>query len=550
MNQSIETSSVLNHYVISDLEWINFNWKAIENRVKFLRYRIFNASRKKDFKTVTHLQQIMLNSSANILLAIRRVTAINRQLSGIDKIRIHLIQDLMLLDFSTYKPITYNNLIIPKTHRKQKLLKIQIIKDQCIQLIIKHALEPQWEAYFEDNVYGERPGRSSHDAISHIIQIIKLYSTNKWVLNIDLSSYIFQLNGEVILKKLRFFPRIDLIFRWLKAGYITKNVYFHTTLGLPQGDIITSLLANIALDDLDKVIKMKYSTSTFNSFYVRYNGAIAILVEKKDTAHTLGKIISGWCINIGFNLDLEQISKTFIPDGFNFLTVYIYSNAQDNRHLSVIPNEKAIKDIRDKLKNIWMRGRGKDILWVLDRLNPRIREWCNYYCFYKSSQIFKDIDNWMFQRSVRYCKRTHPNKSWTWMQQKYFGRFNIKRKSKWIFGDKESSRYLTRFSWTISRQYIPIQIQASPDNMLYEEYWCKRNATGITNDKLWNSSDFKIAQRQKHICPVCNNSLYNQEPIEKHKIVIKKSTSRLYTFNMIFIHSICYQCIKYAFKTT
>lgn len=545
MAQKHYVSVFQNTPILDNSEWINFNWRAIENRVKFLRYRIFNASKKKDYETVIKLQQLMLNSSANILLSVRRITAINKQLSGMNKIRMHLIEDIMTLDFSHYKPITYENLIIPKTHRKQKLLKIQILKDQCIQLIVKHALEPQWEAQFEENTYGGRPGRSSHDAINHLAQIIKLYSSKKYILTLDLGKYIYQFNGEIILKKIKFFPRVDLIFRWLKAGYISSNIFSQSDLGLPQGDHISSLLANIALDEIDKVIKKQSVTTSTRSFYVRHEKSLAILAEDIETVETINKIIRIWCQVVGgVNYSVNSDSIHSIEKGFNFLTVYFCPKYHYSASVSIVPNEQAIKEIREKLKNIWMRGRGKDVQWVLDKLNPRIREWCNYYCFYKSSQIFKDLDNWMFQRSVRYCKRTHPNKSWSWMQQKYFGRFNAKRNSKWIFGDKESGKYLTRLSWTIARQYIPIQIQASPDNVMYKEYWNKRNSIGITNNQLWNVADFKIAQKQKHICPVCENSLYNQEPIEKHRILIKRNSSLISPFNMIFVHSICYQCIK------
>lgn len=530
--------------IAENLEWINFNWKAIENRVKFLRYRIFNASKKKDFKTTTQLQYLMLNSSANILLSIRRITALNQKLSGIDKIRIHLIQDLMTLDFSTYQPINYQNLTVPKTYRKQKLLKIQILKDQCIQMIVKNALEPQWEAIFEDNNYGSRPGRSSHDAINHVIQILKKYPNKKWIIRYHFHENLHEMNGETILKKIIDFPRVDLIFKWIKAQYLTPFLYNEQQNQLPQGDIITPLLANIALDELDKIIKHRYSSITSRHFYVRYNNSFILFCDSQTKSSEDKKWIFRWCqkINIQSNLQESQIKIT--SQGFDFLGVHILPKGEDNFIYTISPNQNAVREIRGNLKNIWMRGRGKDVQWVLDKLNPRIREWCNYYSFYKSAKIFKDLDNWMFQRSVRYCKRTHPNKSWEWMKQKYFGRFNAKKNSKWIFGDKESGKYLIRLSWTPIRQYIPIQIQASPDNILYRTYWDKRNSSGINNNQLWNISDFKIAHKQKHLCPICNSSLYNQEPIEKHRIIIKKSTQRMYAFNMIFVHTICYQCIK------
>mmetsp|Transcript_45201 Transcript_45201/g.175518 ORF Transcript_45201/g.175518 Transcript_45201/m.175518 type:complete len:536 (-) Transcript_45201:2278-3885(-) len=525
-------------------EWINFNWKAIENRVKFLRYRIFNATQKKDISTTCHLQYLMLNSSANILLSIRKVTALNQRLSGIDKIRIHLIHDLMSLNFSDYTPISYKNLSIPKTHRKQKLLKIQIIKDQCIQLIIKNALEPEWEAKFEDTSYGSRPGRCSHDAINHMTQIIKKYPEKACVMTVNLTGDLGLFNGEIILKRITNFPRIDLVFKWIKADYLKSYLYQQTEAGLPQGDIISSLLGNIALDELDKIIKSKYLNTNFHHFYVRYNESFLIFYSNQKQVNIDRDIIARWLKKAGISSSVQQFQINNVNSGFDFLDIQVFPRKYDTVAITVGPNKRAIQNIRSKLKAIWMRGRGKDVQWVLDKINPRVREWCSYFSFYKSSKIFKDLDNWMFHRSVRYCKRTHPNKSWGWMQQKYFGRFNAKKNSKWIFGDKETGKYLIRFSWTPVRHYIPIQTQASPDNIIYYDYWFKRNASGISNNQLWNISDVKIAHRQSHMCPICEESLYNQEPIEKHHIILNRSTKRIYSFNMVFVHSICYQCIK------
>ena len=546
MNEHQNLSANASQTIINTSEWVNFNWKAIENRVQFLRYRIFNAAKKQDSPTTIRLQQLMLNSSANILFAIKKITSNNpyQYLSGIEKIRLYLIQDLMNIDLGIYRPIIYKNLIIPKTSRKQKLLKIQIIKDQCIQLIIKNALEPQWEAQFEENLYGARPGRCSHDAIAHAMQIICTDNLKKWVVQADFAQSLDNLNGEIILKKLSDFPRIDLILKWLKAGSIHSLNSSYLGFVFVSKDIIYSLLINIAFDDFDKILKRNYSTITTKYFYLRYISSLLIFSESKETAVQDRNLLSLWCKHIGIQFIYNQIQIHSLSNGFPFLGIEFSPKRHKNQFMTLLPNQEAQKEIRSKLKTIWMRGRGKDVQWVLDKLNPRIREWCNYYCFYKSSQVFKDIDNWMFQRSVRYCKRTHPNKSWTWIQHKYFGRFNAKRNSRWIFGDKETGKYLTRLAWTSPRRYSPIQIQACPDNIIYRDYWIKRNATGINNNQLWNLSDFKIAQRQNHICPICELSLYNHEPIEKHRIIIRKAATQIYPFNMIFVHSMCYQCVK------
>jgi RNA-directed DNA polymerase len=129
---------------------------------------------------------------------------------------------------------------------------------QCMteprRALVKMALEPEWEARFEPNSFGFRPGRSCHDAIEAIFNAIRY--KNKFVLDADISQCFDRINHKALLKKLNTFPTIHRQIRaWLKAGVMDNMQFQETSEGTPQGGVISPLLANIALHGMEDRIK-------------------------------------------------------------------------------------------------------------------------------------------------------------------------------------------------------------------------------------------------------------------------------------------------------
>ena len=126
--------------------------------------------------------------------------------------------------------------------------------DRALQALIKLVLEPEWEARFEPNSYGFRPGRSCHDAIEAIFNAIRYKP--KFVLDADISKCFDRINHEALLRKLNTSPTIRRQVRaWLKAGVMDNGQLFPTSEGTPQGGVISPLLANIALHGMEERIK-------------------------------------------------------------------------------------------------------------------------------------------------------------------------------------------------------------------------------------------------------------------------------------------------------
>ena len=177
--------------ILKTVGWEDINWQKVDRYVYKLQKRIYAASRRREIKTVRKLQKTLMKSWSNKVLAVRRVTQDNRgkKTAGVDGIknlspeaRMKLAEQLTL----TGKSKPTRRVWIPKPGKDEKRpLGIPTMYDRALQGVVKAALQPEWEAYFEPNSYGFRPGRSCHDAVYKIKLAIQ--SKAKYVLDADIA---------------------------------------------------------------------------------------------------------------------------------------------------------------------------------------------------------------------------------------------------------------------------------------------------------------------------------------------------------------------------
>ena len=245
--------------------WNTIDWRKVERYVFKLQKRIYAASRRGEIKIVRKLQKTLMNSWSCKVLAVRRVTQENRgkKTAGVDGIktlspeaRLSLVRQLKITGRS--KPT--RRVWIPKPGRKgafklsdwlrninQGLLKppsrdekrplgIPTMYDRALQGVVKAALEPEWEARFEPNSYGFRPGRSCHDAIKQIKNAIQ--SKAKYVLDADIAKCFDKINHLTLLQRLNYRGKVrQQIKSWLKSGVIDQGVFTATSEGGNGGQI-------------------------------------------------------------------------------------------------------------------------------------------------------------------------------------------------------------------------------------------------------------------------------------------------------------------------
>ena len=310
-------------------EWKTIPWRKLERKVFKLQNRIFKASQRGDYAVVRWLQKLLMRSWSARCLAVRKVTQDNRgkKTAGVDgvknlspKQRLQLVNKL---DYRGHAKPT-RRIWIPKPGKTEKRpLGIPTMSDRARQALVKLGMEPEWEAQFEGNSYGFRPGRSTHDAIEAIFNNVSRKA--KYVLDADISKCFDRINHEALLNKINTFPSLNRTIKsLLKSGVFDDGQWFPSKVGTPQGGVLSPVLANIALHGLETIIT-KHSLQRKRPALVRYADDFVVVHEDLEVIEKCQQTIIDWLAEMGLTLHPEktQITHTLHPHegkvGFDFL---------------------------------------------------------------------------------------------------------------------------------------------------------------------------------------------------------------------------------------
>ncbi len=488
-------------------EWNDLPWKAIEKRVFKLQKRIYQASQRGDTKTVHKLQRLLMRSWSAKCLAVRTVTQDNRgkRTAGVDGVRaLPPCQRTTLVPALRpgEKAPPVRRIWIPKPGTtEQRPLGIPTIQVRAEQSLVKLALEPQWEARFEPNSYGFRPGRSCHDAIDAIFASIS--TTPKYVLDADIAKCFDHINHQALLNKLATFPTLRRIIRaWLQAGVLDDTKLLSTTEGTPQGGPLSPLLANIALHGLETAITSAFPTQRrvngrfqrWRPTVIRYADDFVILHSDRSVIEHCKQLASEWLHDMGLEL---KPSKTTISHtlsrheghvGFDFLGFTIRQYPVGKTHSGkraggrrpttllgfttrITPSKEAQRRHLLAIKTLIRDGRAISQATLIHRLNPLIRGWTGYYASQVSKAVFSRMAYLTTHKLYRWARRRHPGRSWNWVRQKYW-RDDQKR---WDFATAEGER-LYQHADTPIRRHTKVKGAKSPYDGDWV-YWTTRMGT-------------------------------------------------------------------------
>lgn len=558
----------------NSIAWKNIRWSLVQKRINKLQQRIFKLSKGNNNNKVKFLQKILIGSLDAKLLAVKRVTTENRgrktagidnKLYNTDEKKIKLVKKIKI----DGKANPIKRIYIPKPGKTEKRpLGIPIIEDRAKQYLILLALEPEWEAKFEPNSYGLRPGRGCHDAVSAIFGHLKLGNNrsdfHKYILDADLRGCFDNISHQYIIKTLNTTEPIQIqIKAWLEAGIIHENKQILTTknlIGTPQGGIISPFLANVALHGMEEYLKNwittfpEYGTSKQNRKkqigIIRYADDFVIIHKDRYIIEEAKIALSQWLKNTSkLELNNEKTSITCSSEGFSFLGFRFINIKRYNRmRIKIYPEKSSIINVTKKIGNLLRSNRAISSYDLILMLKPIITGWCNYYSICECSQTFKKLDNLLYQMLRSWIFRRDKINNRSIIKEKYFpsgNSYTYKGKihnDNWVFtgkkklkGDKINSIFLPKFSWNESKTHLKIRPYAS----IYdsnESYWKWRTI----NYGEFNQSQKKLLRRQNRLCTWCKMPININDKVETdHVTPISKGGTNSYN-NLQLLHTQCH----------
>jgi RNA-directed DNA polymerase len=441
-------------------EWKCIPWKQLERSVFKLQKRIYQASQQNDRKKVHRLQRLLMKSWSGRLLAVRRVTQDNqgKKTAGIDgvksltpKQRLHLSASLQVDGKAS--PLRRVEIPKPGTTETRKL-GIPTMHDRALQALVKHALEPEWEARFEANSYGFRPGRSCHDAINAICASVNKQA--KWCYDADIAKCFDRIAHGPLLEKVQTSPPLRRQLRaWLLAGVMDHGELFPTEAGTPQGGCISPLLANIALHGMeDDLINHCRTLSDRPPRLIRYADDFVVLHKDRAVVEECQRFTTEWLKQMGLEPKPSKTRVTHTLErgehepGFDFLGFHIrqepIGKTRSGRRKGgsllgfktrIKPSPAAVKRHVEKLRETLRKNRSVDQELLITLLAPIIVGWCNYFAVYACTETFRKLSGVLFAMLRAWVLRRHPNKGKHWVMDKY-----------WRVGDGEGWRFGPRGS--------------------------------------------------------------------------------------------------------
>jgi len=543
---------------IGPCDWNQIDWRQAVQYVRQLRREIFRAAKRGDLKMVRTLQRIMLRSYENRVVSVRRVTQTNRgkNTPGVDKVvlktpaaRGKLVDRLG--EYEPWKPLPAKRVYIPKANGKERPLGIPVIIDRALQAVSKNALEPFWEALFEDSSYGFRPGRTQHDALQRIFYLARSSGTRRWVLDADIKGAFDNIDHEALMDAIGNYPGRELIRQWLKAGYMEGGVYHSTDSGTPQGGVISPLLANIALHGMEKALGIKFWVRKDSDRspelhpksvgLVRYADDFVVFCHTREQAEEAKNKLAVWPQARGLAFSEEKTRIVNLEEGFDFLgfniRLYQVKNAKHGYRLLTRPSRKSVKEQARKLKEVFRKCHGHSADHLCKMVNPVIRGWANYFRVGVSTRAFAKLDRYLFKLQWQWAKRQHPNKSKGWRRKRYWGTVTAAGGSIWDF--KTQYTHMRKYSWTPIKRHVLVRYGACWDDPDLEAYWAARKAQEAINSL--DGFQRKAAEQQKWVCPNCGDWLMNGEEWHEHHVVQRKDGGQRTLENIRLVHLFCHQ---------
>lgn len=461
-------------------QWHAIDWFSVKREVKRLQMRIAKAVSQKRWNKVKALQWLLTHSFSAKLLAVQRVsTNKGSRTPGIDGVvwrsPTAKMKGALSLRRCGYRAQPLRRILIPKKKNGKRPLGIPVMHDRGQQALYLLALEPVAEITADWNSYGFRVYRACRDAIGQcFIALAKRYSA-RWILEGDIKACFDGISHQWLRDNIPMDTKI--LNQWLSCGFIQDKKLFPTTAGTPQGGIASPTLANMALDGMEKAIKVAAAGRGQKVNFVRYADDFVVTAASKDILEEkVVPVIKEFLAMRGLVLSDEKTHITRIDDGFDFLSQNI---RKFGNKMQITPAKEAVQRFSAKIRETIKSHKGKKAEEMIKKLNSQMYGWANYHRYIQSAEAFCKIDYVVFKTLTRWMRRRHPNKSVKWLKRKYI---RPTKKRSWNFHARYKDLTGTPVTLDLLRmvdiarvRYIKIKGKATPYDPQYNQYFAMRS---------------------------------------------------------------------------
>lgn len=353
-----------------------------------------------------------LISTENINEAIAKVRA-NRGSPGIDGMSTKDLEPYVNSNIEEirsriltrkYQPNAVRRVEIPKDNGKTRMLGIPTVVDRMVQQAVVQVITPLFEPTFSTFSYGYRPGRSAEDAVRQAQTYIA--EGYRFVVDMDLSKFFDTVNHDKLMgmvdetlydKDIR-----RLIFSFLKAGVIENGVKVETTIGTPQGGVISPILSNIYLTPFDKEMEKR------GIKFIRYADDIQLFAKSMMASYRIKDNTIKYLekkLKLKVNKEKTEARKA---NGSKILGFVFQTRGKRFEDGSVklgrsVPREKSIEKLKTRIREITSRSRGVSLKMVISQLNSLLRGWINYYARSSIKSKIRNLMEWTRRRVRQYA---------------------------------------------------------------------------------------------------------------------------------------------------
>jgi len=545
---AIITAGAVSH---AEVKWYALDWPTLHRTVRRLQARIVKAVQAGRWGKVKALQHLLTHSFAAKAVAVKRVTENpGKRTPGVDGLLWETpekkAQAIGQLRQHGYRPHPVRRLWIPKNQGKgRRPLGIPCMVAREMRGLYLQALEPIAETTGDPNSYGFRQGRSTADAIEQCFTVLNKRKSPKWILEGDIQSCFDEISHDWLLTHI---PMDKGILRkWLNAGFMEQGTLYPTEAGTPQGAVASPVLANLALDGLERELRTHFpkpkNRNNAQVNLVRYCDDWIITARSKEVLeHEVKPQVETFLAERGLRLSSTKTVITHIDEGFDFLGQHI---RRYKDKLLIKPSRKSVKSLLEKAREVIKVNTPTPAGQLIGQLNPLLRGWANYHRHVVSKVTFAKMDHAIFQAVWRWAKRRHPNKPPGWRRRKYFTRV---ANNHWVFfGTTTSSQgttqehQLIRLAHTPITRHIKVKAQANPYDPSWKRYFEARLGVKMADTLHGRRSLLSLWREQTGLCPVCEQPITQLTGWHSHHIVWRSHGGSDGATNRVLLHPNCHQ---------